>query len=104
MPRKKAAKRPRRAVNKSEKRAVVLKRIDPLAAAKLEAVIFAIFGLLVGVFMSAFSAVIGFPYGAISIIILPIIYGIGGFIVGAIGAFLYNVIADKIGGLKFDFE
>ncbi|HLC67553.1 MAG TPA: hypothetical protein VJI12_01590 [archaeon] len=93
-----------RNVAKKEKGTVVLKRIDPLSAAKVEAVILAIFGFIVGIGMTAFSSMMGFPYGAISIVILPIMYGVVGFVVGAIGAVVYNAIAGWIGGIKLDFE
>ena len=88
----------------SSKKSVTLKKIDPLSLAKIEALCCAIVGLIVGLVMTAFSAVIGFPYGAASIIILPIMYGIFGFIAGAIGAVVYNAIADWVGGIKLDFE
>ena len=82
----------------------MLKNIDPLSLAKIYAVTGVIMGLIVGIAMSAFSAMIGFPYGAVSIIILPIMYGVFGFAIGAIVAVVYNIIAEKIGGIKFGFE
>ena len=100
MPRKKTT----RTVKKTEKKTVVLKRIDPMSVAKVEAVILAIAGFFVGITMSVFSAMIGFPYGAVSIVILPIMYGVVGFVAGAVGAVIYNVVAEKIGGIKLDFE
>lgn len=42
--------------------------------------------------------------GAIGIIALPIMYGIFGFIGGAIGALLYNLIAGWIGGIEIELE
>ena len=35
---------------------------------------------------------------------LPLIYGVAGFISGAIGAFLYNIVAGWVGGIEVDLE
>jgi hypothetical protein len=40
--------------------------------------------------------------GVASIIIVPIMMAIMGFIMGAIGAFLYNVAAKYVGGVQLD--
>jgi len=40
--------------------------------------------------------------GILSIIVFPIIFGIMAFICGAIMAFLYNIFADKIGGIEVE--
>jgi len=42
--------------------------------------------------------------GAAAIIILPIMYGIFGFIGGAIGAWIYNLVAGWIGGIEIELE
>ena len=86
----------------------VIKHIGVLSVAKVEALIGVVLGLIIGVFFavagsSLFSAFglpsIGMGFGFLSIIILPIFYGIMMFISGAVGAFLYNVIAGRIGGI-----
>jgi len=38
------------------------------------------------------------------LIILPIFYGVVGFIAGAIGAALYNLIAGMVGGIEIEVE
>ncbi len=94
-----------------------LKRIGVLSAAKIGALIYAIVGLIGGVFLSFFSMIGLFaasqagdfpafmaPFlGLGAVIALPIIYGIMGFIVIAIGAALYNGIATLTGGLELEF-
>jgi len=35
---------------------------------------------------------------------IPILYGVIGFIIGIIGALIYNVAAGIVGGVKFDLE
>ena len=87
----------------------VLKRLGVISVAKIEAVIMAAVGLILGIFVIIASSIaglygVGTRYGMLSIIILPIIYGIIGFVAGAIGAFLYNVIAQYVGGIEMEFE
>ncbi len=61
---------------------------------------FGLLSLVVG--MSEFSP-LGFG-GVITFFILPILYGIVGFVFGAIGAFVYNLIAQWIGGIEVVIE
>ncbi len=42
--------------------------------------------------------------GLLSVIIFPIIYGIGGFIGGLISALIYNLVFKFSGGLELDLE
>jgi hypothetical protein len=35
---------------------------------------------------------------------LPLIYGVAGFISGAVGAFLYNIVAGWVGGIEVELE
>ncbi len=96
---------------------VEIKRIGVLSLAKLQALIMAVFGLLLGVIYAILGTVIASlastqgqslgilaGLGFLSILILPIFYGILGFIGGAIGAFLYNLIAGWIGGIEIEFS
>ena len=96
---------------------VELRRIGIWSAAKVQAVMMAIFGLFAGIFYAAMGALIsasGVPgvqgsggfmlgFGFLSIIILPIIYAVFGLISGAIGALIYNAVAALIGGLDLKF-
>jgi glycopeptide antibiotics resistance protein len=61
------------------------------------------FGLIVGLtFGNHFS---GFPFGGgIFMIILPILYGVFGFITTAIGCLVYNLVAKWTGGIELEFE
>jgi len=89
-----------------------LKKLGVLSVAKISAVSTAIFGLIAGIFIAllgtaigalAGSAGVGAGMGVFAIIALPIIYGVLGFISGAVGAFLYNIIAGWIGGVEMNF-
>jgi hypothetical protein len=97
-----------------------LKKIDPLSAAKIEGLIGVVFGLIAGIFMFIAGAGIrgmmgayggGYGYGSMmagfgigAIIVMPIMYGICGFIAGAIVAWVYNLAAGWIGGIEIELE
>ena len=88
-----------------------LKSIGVLSLAKLEGIIMALVGLVLGLFMAAFGVVAGSigrsPFaglGIAAVIILPIIYGVCGFVGGAIGALVYNLIAGWIGGIELELQ
>jgi hypothetical protein len=50
------------------------------------------------------SGGLGAMFGIGAIIILPLVYGVMGLVVGAIGAALYNLFAGMLGGIQFDTE
>lgn len=88
------------------------KQFDVMSVAKIQAVIMAIFGFIIGLFIAGISMLGGAAssftgslpgatgvVGIGAVIIFPIMYGIGGFISGAIGAIIYNFVAVKIGGI-----
>jgi hypothetical protein len=83
-----------------------LKAIDPLSLGKILAVITAVFGFFAGIAVAiGLSSTLGVPGvfgGVASIIVMPIVFAIMGFIIGVIEAFVYNVIAKKFGGVMLD--
>ncbi|MBU6997943.1 MAG: hypothetical protein HXS41_11890 [Theionarchaea archaeon] len=94
-----------------------IKKFDVLSVAKIEAAMGAVIGFVVGLIMAAVGmAFFGFAgmagadvpggarifFGATAIIALPIVYAIVGFIGGLIVAFLYNLFAGWIGGVKIE--
>ena len=91
-----------------------LKRVDPMSCAKIAGIIYALIGLLAGgifslvavmgaaVGGSAESALGGLLFGVGAVIFFPIFYGLVGAIASAIGAFLYNLVASKVGGIKLE--
>jgi hypothetical protein len=42
----------------------------------------------------------GMLFGVGAIILFPIFYGVMGFLVGALGAFIYNLVSGFVGGLE----
>jgi hypothetical protein len=90
----------------------VIKSIDIMSWAKIEALFGIVFGLVYGVLFAMMGTVIGFnkgmpgleAFGFMTIIIFPIVFAIMGFICGAIMAFFYNLFAGKIGGVRIELE
>ena len=97
---------------------MIVKRVGVLSYAKISTIIMAIIGLVLGIFYAILYAVLGpsamqtagaevdplMTIGPLVIIIMPIIYAIMGFIMGLIGAWLYNLIAKWVGGVQVEFE
>ena len=87
-------------------------KLGILSVAKIQAIIMAIFGLIIGILIAIVSALhipmqnagFGPELGIAAIIIFPIMYAIIGFIAGALGAALYNVIANWIGGIEIEIK
>ncbi len=86
----------------------VLKRIGVLSMAKIYGAIGAVIGLVFGLAVTLVGAAAGGfgvgVFGVFAVVLLPIIYGIAMFILGAISAFLYNVIAKRVGGVELEFD
>lgn len=97
----------------------VIKRVNPVSLAKVNGIIGVIIGLIAGILLAVFGGLIGSfapqaggigapsigaGLGIASIIILPIMYGIGGFIGGLIGGWAYNLVAKWVGGIEIDLE
>jgi hypothetical protein len=93
---------------------MIIRRIEPVSAAKVGGTLYALLGLLAGVILSLAALAglgaggSGSPFAAIfgvgAIIILPILYGCLGFIFMFISALLYNLAAKWAGGLEIQAE
>jgi len=98
---------------------LVLNRLGVFSCAKVSGVLYAAFGLLAGMIFSLFAligtaiglaseggpgALLGLFFGVGAVIVLPIVYGILGFVGGIIAAGLYNLVAGVIGGVEMEFE
>ena len=94
---------------------MVLRGFGVLSMGKFMAVMYAIIGLIFGVLIAAVSMIGGGMlggdggmmgmiggFGLLSIVVLPLLYAIVGFIAGLIGGFLYNVTARLSGGIEMD--
>ncbi|MGQ0703883.1 MAG: hypothetical protein ACT4PM_12190 [Gemmatimonadales bacterium] len=90
---------------------MIIKRFDAVSVGKVMGVCYLLIGLLAGLLIAAMGSMVGgatgLPFagtGIAAIIIVPIVYGIIGFIGGIIGAFIYNLVAGWVGGVVMDTE
>ncbi|MGA9643655.1 MAG: hypothetical protein WBQ72_19815 [Terriglobales bacterium] len=92
----------------------LLKSVDIWSCAKIAGVLYAFLGLLlipmvlIAIMMSAGSPQ---PYstgGAVALVLLavfaPIVYGLLGFLLGALSAWLYNIAAKYVGGIRLELR
>jgi hypothetical protein len=101
---------------------MTIRRFGVISVAKMYALIMFIFGLIFGVLYGLFLILFGAAMSTMAggdaraagvgpivmgigmMIGLPIMYGVLGFIMGAIGALVYNGLSGIVGGVKFDLE
>lgn len=96
---------------------MIVKRVGPLSFAKISGVLYALLGLIAGGLISIVSLIggalapdgseggmIGMLFGAAAVILLPICYGLLGFVMSLIMAALYNLAAGWAGGLELDVQ
>jgi hypothetical protein len=86
---------------------LILKRFDPISAAKLIGVLYFFLGIIQGLFMGAMALFgPGEGKGGFGLIALlaPFGYGALGFVGTLVGAFCYNAVADRVGGLQIEAE
>ena len=95
---------------------MVLKRLGVLSVAKFAGVFYAGVGLLVGVLFAGLSSIAGMAgasmhdmpgwigpmFGVGAIVLLPLLYGVLGFIFGAVAAGVYNIFSGIIGGIEVE--
>ncbi|WP_339868499.1 hypothetical protein [uncultured Algoriphagus sp.] len=91
---------------------VKIEKIGVASAAKIYGLTLGALGFVIGIFyalfLTAFTGLFGDEIssfgagglGIVMVIVFPIMYGIMGFIFGALGAIVYNFVASKIGGLE----
>ena len=102
---------------------MTIRRFGVLSVAKMYGLLMFLFGLIFGVIYGLILIVFGAAIsamgpgrdataGGVSTVVmgiammigLPLFYGVLGFIMGAIGALIYNGVAGIIGGVKFELE
>ncbi len=95
---------------------MVITRVNVVSVAKVAAVLYAGLGLLSGALFSLIGMVgltsamsgteggafVGLLFGAGAIIVMPIVYGIFGFIGSFIMALLFNVAVGMTGGIEIE--
>jgi hypothetical protein len=100
---------------------MVLRSVGVLSMGKILGILHAFIGLLAGLFFALISALgVAIPQqnaagggnpmafmlagGLIMAVILPVVYGVMGFVSGIIMAALYNFVANIFGGLELHFH
>jgi hypothetical protein len=101
---------------------MTIRRFGVLSVAKMYGLLMFIFGLIIGVLYGLFFIIFGAAMSAVGgnqatmsgvssavvgigmMIGIPLMYGVLGFVMGAIGALVYNGVSGIIGGVKFDLE
>jgi hypothetical protein len=103
--------------------AMVLKRVGVLSAAKISGTLYAAMGLIFGLIFAligmasagmvamlqqqqgaAVQSWLGPMFGVGALVFFPILYGVFGFVCGAISAVLYNVFSGLVGGLELELS
>jgi hypothetical protein len=92
----------------------ILKSVGVMSFAKLAGLIYGCLGLIFVPFFLLFAVIGSFAgqdklpfagiFGILFAILMPILYGAMGFVMGAISALLYNVMAKWAGGLELELE
>ncbi len=98
---------------------MIIRKFDVVSVAKISGIICAAIGLIAGFLFFVFGGLIGGLVGAnqgggggliavgggvLGLVLLPIVYGIFGFIGGLIQAFIYNIAAGFVGGIRIETE
>ena len=91
-----------------------LRSVGVLSSAKIFGVAQAAVGILIGFFFVLFGAVgaalvpgrqkLGMIGIIVIAVLMPVFYGILGFVLGAIWAFVYNLAAQFFGGLELELD
>ena len=94
-----------------------IKRVGPLSCAKIAGVIYAAMGCLIGICFTAFALLaaafhptsINWPgslaspvEAVVTGLFAAVAYGALGFFSGLIGAWVYNFVASRVGGVEID--
>jgi hypothetical protein len=84
-----------------------ISRIEPGQFALIVGATYVVFGIFAAVLVYLFMSVMPIPGlggmnmgTGVTVIVLPILYGIFGYIFGFIGALIYNLVAGTVGGIK----
>jgi len=100
----------------SPRKLTEIKHIDPMSFGKIYAVIMAIVGFIYGIIIVGLIAPLMAVYGGaasvgmmaglgiIGIVLMVILFAILGFIAGVIGAWIYNIVASRIGGIRIELS
>lgn len=89
---------------------MMIKKIDRASLARMSGITYAIIGLVLGcmIFLATFISPagkdIGAGFGLASPVLMPLLYGVMGYIGGWLCAYLYNWVAARYGGVIIETE
>lgn len=100
---------------------MTLRRLEPMSLAKIMALGQGIIGLLAGAIFAlvgmlgafagsalggrdAMGGAFGMLFGIGAVIFMPLLYAVIGFVSGLIGAVIYNFLAGRVGGMRWEVE
>jgi hypothetical protein len=95
---------------------MTIKRVGPMSCAKIAGALYAVIGLIAGLFITLASMIgamagagegaggLGVIFGVGSIVVLPIMYACIGFVATLIMAAIYNALAAAVGGVEVDIS
>jgi hypothetical protein len=97
---------------------MVIRKVGAISAGKVMGILNAVVGLLIGVVFALIGMLglivqagnggdanpMGFLFGIGAIVMMPVFYGLMGFVTGAIGALIYNVVAAVVGGIELTVD
>lgn len=95
---------------------MILKSIGVLSAGKILAALYVLVAFIVGglfslVSLAGFAAgggqdggAMALLFGAGAVVVLPVVYGVMGFVTGVIMAALYNLMAHFVGGIELELN
>ena len=86
-----------------------LRSIDVMSCAKMMGAIYGCIGLIIVPFflLAGFTSLLS-GHGSVAflflVVLAPALYGAMGFVVGALMAWVYNLVARRIGGMKLELK
>jgi hypothetical protein len=92
--------------------AMQIKRIVPKSLGRIMGLLYGIVGAVTGLFISIATLMAGSTdggglnhvFGVAAIILVPVLYAIGGFIGGYVTAWVYNLVAKRVGGIEIETQ
>ena len=92
----------------------MVKSVGVMSVAKVMGMIYGCMGLIfapmflligaIGSFAGQSNSPFAGLFGVVGAILMPIFYGVMGFITGALGALLYNLFAKWVGGFELELQ
>jgi hypothetical protein len=76
-------------------------QVSVMQSAKVVAAIYFVTAIPIVALLALFMSAQLPGVGAVTLVVMPVMYAVSGFICSAIGALVYNLVAARIGGFEF---